>query len=396
MQKKKTYVLVLPSWYPSKVHAFNGDFNERTVDALSLEVDQIVLYVVKKEKGWRIDTTWSHTENLITCKVYYPALNLPVIGKYISVICYYILTQYYIRKIISRYGLPSLVHMYVILYAGILAPWIKKRYRLRIVMTEHWTAFYDYAAHNLYQYPALVQKLIKKLYKSVDHLMPVADALARQIKPWAPAVQQTVIPNVVNTSIFSSEISPENQCSGIEKRRKMRFLHVSSMEYQKNPEGILLAFESVLKKGTFAELWLVGPVRASLQTMINNSELLSGAVQVKGEVPYKDVAAYMRKAHCLLMFSRFENLPCVILEALCCGLPVIATDVGGVKEIINPSNGILINSEDVKALEAAITSIVNNYDQYKMQKISKDAIENYNYSSIAKRISKIYNEVSLI
>ena len=393
MQKKETYVLVLPSWYPSKVNLFNGDFNERTVNALSSEVKQIVLYVVKKEKGWKIDTTWLEAENVITCIVYYPALKLPIFGKYLSPLLYYVLAQYYIRKIISLYGRPALVHMYVILYAGLLGPWIKRKYKLPIVLTEHWTAFYDYAVHSLNKYPDLAKKVIRKLYRSIDHLMPVAEALARQIEPWSMGVRQTVIYNVVDTRLFNLRATQEEEVRRSGISGKLRFLHVSSMIYQKNPEGMLRAFESVLKKGIFAELWLIGPVGKNLKSTIDNSVVLKESVVIKGEVPYQDVAFYMQQSHCLLMFSRFENLPCVILEALCCGLPVIATDVGGVNEIVNSSNGILVNSEDEKELEQAITSMTANYNLYRRENISGHAIETYNYFSIANQIRKVYREV---
>ena len=50
----------------------------------------------------------------------------------------------------------------------------------------------------------------------------------------------------------------------------------------------------------------------------------------------------MQQAHSFVLNSNIENAPCVISEALCCGLPVIATRVGGVPEMVDKFNGILV------------------------------------------------------
>ena len=60
----------------------------------------------------------------------------------------------------------------------------------------------------------------------------------------------------------------------------------------------------------------------------------------------------MRAADVFVLSSEFENLPVVLLEALACGLPVVATDVGGVREIVDESVGALVPPRDVPALRA--------------------------------------------
>ena len=98
----------------------------------------------------------------------------------------------------------------------------------------------------------------------------------------------------------------------------------------------------------------------------------------------------MKDSDFLVMFSRYENLPCVILEALCCGLPVISTDVGGISEIINNSNGILIESEDKTALSNALEYMLDHLTQYDRKHIADNATKKYNYKSVGQAINKIY------
>ena len=86
-------------------------------------------------------------------------------------------------------------------------------------------------------------------------------------------------------------------------------------------------------------------------------------------------------------------MPCVILEALCCGLPVITSNVGGIPEVINENNGIVISVYEKEALQKAMIDLYNNYHKYNKEKISSDAIAKFSYETIGKKIQDIYKEV---
>jgi glycosyltransferase involved in cell wall biosynthesis len=90
------------------------------------------------------------------------------------------------------------------------------------------------------------------------------------------------------------------------------------------------------------------------------------------------------------MFSRFENLPCVLLEALCCGLPVISTNVGGIAEAVNDENGILIESENIPALANAMQKMIDEYHRYNHEKIAAEASAKYNYTKVGEQIAAFY------
>jgi glycosyltransferase involved in cell wall biosynthesis len=107
-------------------------------------------------------------------------------------------------------------------------------------------------------------------------------------------------------------------------------------------------------------------------------------------VSYEAVASMLKQSHTMIMFSRFENLPCVIIEALCCGLPVISTNVGGIPELIDQSNGILINNEDEEALYDAMQQVYLNCKNYNRNFISKSAQRKFSYQTVAKQIEEVY------
>jgi glycosyltransferase involved in cell wall biosynthesis len=67
----------------------------------------------------------------------------------------------------------------------------------------------------------------------------------------------------------------------------------------------------------------------------------------------------MREADGLLLFSHYENFPCVIGEAWASGIPVISSDVGGIREHLGPAQGILVPPGDEAALAEAIAYTVS-------------------------------------
>ena len=112
-----------------------------------------------------------------------------------------------------------------------------------------------------------------------------------------------------------------------------------------------------------------------------------------GLIPYQQVAEYLRNADALIMFSRYENLPCVILEALTCGLPVVSTDVGGIREVIHEDNGILIPSEQEDELLKAIDRLLHKMHTFDKQKIAFSAKKKFSFEIVGRQFNEIYKEV---
>ena len=103
----------------------------------------------------------------------------------------------------------------------------------------------------------------------------------------------------------------------------------------------------------------------------------------------------MKDADGFFMFSNYENLPCVIAEALACGLPVLSSDVGGISEHINDSNGLLVQAGDEEALLSAFNSLLNNLKEkkYKPEDLRDYAIKHFSYMEVSKKFHEIYTAV---
>lgn len=88
------------------------------------------------------------------------------------------------------------------------------------------------------------------------------------------------------------------------------------------------------------------------------SSRLSGRVLMPGAVEPASVADWMNAADVLCLPSYSEGYPNVLVEALACGTPVVTTDVGGAREIVDDSNGIVVPPQQPQALAEAIETVL--------------------------------------
>jgi glycosyltransferase involved in cell wall biosynthesis len=88
---------------------------------------------------------------------------------------------------------------------------------------------------------------------------------------------------------------------------------------------------------------------------LNNSE---SYIKTFGMLSLEQVSEKMNAANCFVLFSDYENQPCVILESLASGIPVIATKVGGIPELLNEKRGVLIEKNDSYALLEAMKNVL--------------------------------------
>lgn len=101
-----------------------------------------------------------------------------------------------------------------------------------------------------------------------------------------------------------------------------------------------------------------GPQRAAVEREVAQRGL-TGRVQVLGSLP--DVAPVLAQAHVFVLCSRWEGLPLTILEAMRAGLPVVASDVGGIREaVVEGQTGFLVPTGNVEALERRLRTLVAN------------------------------------
>ena len=94
-----------------------------------------------------------------------------------------------------------------------------------------------------------------------------------------------------------------------------------------------------------------------------------------------------------MLFSNFENLPCVIVEAFASGVPVLSTAVGGIAEIVSPERGMLIKSGDEDALLQGMNTLLDHCNEYDRGAIRDYAIKTFAAQNIGQQIFEEYKKI---
>jgi len=178
-----------------------------------------------------------------------------------------------------------------------------------------------------------------------------------------------------------------------------KFVHVSTVnDKEKNITGIIQAANRLVKNQILFQIDIVGdgPERAHFELLANEFDLLNKYVFFHGFQLPAAVAKTMGEAQCFILNSNYEGLPCVLLEAMSCGIPVISTKVGAVPEIIDAQQGALIAVNDSNALAHAMQNMIVNYKQYNQQEIRNSIIQKFSYPAIAKDFDEIFKAVLMV
>lgn len=383
MSRKK--ILWLCSWYPGRNEPFSGDFIQRHARAAALFNDIHVIHLAGdtsgkiKDKESVIQTDGGLTEHLI-----YFAVKKTFIGRILTHYRWLFLCKQAIRNYIIKNGKPDLVHVHVPMKAGIPAIWLKKRYKVPFVVTEHWGIYNSVVTDRFEKRSRLFRRYTKKIFTNASRFISVSKFLGDGVNRLVVKKEYTVIPNAADTQLFF----PAGNKSPV-----FRFIHVSNMVPLKNAEGILRAFAVLQQKNSNTELVMVGDTDPAIRTFAGSLNIPQGKIIFKGEVSYAQVADEMQKANCLVLFSNIENSPCVIGEALCCGLPVIATSVGGIPELVDTNNSLLVNPGDETALANAMDTIMITSNRYDAERIAANAASRFSYTSVGKQFDQVYSDL---
>jgi glycosyltransferase involved in cell wall biosynthesis len=382
MGSDRKRILLLASWYPNRYDPFDGDFVQRHARAAALYDDVHVLVTKEGRNLPEVATDWNTSEGLTEQIVYYS----PKPGWFSLITKQAEWRKLYLNAVkdyIARFGKPDLVHVHVPWKAGLIALELKKRYGINYLVTEHWGIYNKVLEDNYFTKPFYFRKALKEVFKRTFRLVTPSVYLAKAIESSITPLPYTVVPNVVDTRIFHP---------GKGKHSIFTFLHVSNMVPLKRVDGIIHAFRELIEVRGLSniQLVLVGNREDTYKDLAAHLGLLNKFIFFKGEIAYAEVAKEMQLAHCLVLNSEMENSPCVIGEAHCCGLPVIAPKVGGIPELINSGNGQLLVESDVQGLTEAMLWMYHNYKGFDLAQIAEKAGRTYGYSQIGMLHHKIY------
>lgn len=174
---------------------------------------------------------------------------------------------------------------------------------------------------------------------------------------------------------------------------RFTFINVGRHDKNKNQAAIIEAFKRIHDENKNTMLYLIGdgPCHGILLNQITDLDL-SDSVIVPGITGSPE--GYYAKADVYVQSSHREAMPLSVLEAMAAGLPIISTDVGGLKDVVK-TNGILVPDNDAEALFAAMRQIMlASEEQYdKMSQASIAIASQYSSAAMANSYMKIYEEI---
>jgi glycosyltransferase involved in cell wall biosynthesis len=235
------------------------------------------------------------------------------------------------------------------------------------------------------------RKLIAYALKNSDGVIAVSRALkARMAEIGAPADAITVVPNGVDTGLFKPLDQPKaRDLLNIPHDNKV-ILFVGRFVPVKGLDGLIEAFAILCKTMKSLTLVLVGngECEAGLKEKALNLGV-SGNVMFIGNQPYEKINQWMNACDVFCLPSINEGSPNVLLEALSCGKPVVASRVGGIPDIITSEEyGLLVPVKDTDSLAKALAKALTE------KKWSKEVIrKNNNLISWENNANMIYNKL---
>lgn len=378
-------ILWLVSWYPNRFDASYGDFIQRQAQAVSMYAKVHVLYVHVDETGVvkNVEEKISVNENLTEQIIYYPSNTGNIFSKIISLRKYYSLSKKFIHEYIIKNGMPDYVHVQVPMRAGMIALWMKRKFKINYALTEHYGIYNSVAEDHISTRSVFFRSALKKIIANAQPLICVSRILGDQMIEFAGAKNFISIPNVVDTSLF--HFVPKKNRS-----EKFRFIHVSNMIPLKNVEGIIDAAKILSARRNDFELKIIGRTHENILRHAEQSGLLNKQIFFSGEIPYAQVATEMNEADAFILNSRSESASCVVQESLCCGLPVISTRVGVALEYIEESNGLFAEIDNTNSLAEKMEEMLNTHSNFNREEISKSFSTQFSYAEVGKKIFESY------
>ena len=204
-----------------------------------------------------------------------------------------------------------------------------------------------------------------------------------------PSEKIVVVYNGVDDSIFAPRdaMAARGALKLAADRRVMVF--VGNLKHDKGLLDLFTALTPDLCARHLVSVYVIGdgPLRGKLEALIRDRSLDS-CVHLLGRRTPDEIAQWMNGADFLCLPSHHEGLPNVILEALSCGLPVLATRVGGIPEVVNAQNGMLVTPQRPDELGRAMeTMLSRQWDRSAVRHSCPAASWNESAAALSREIS---------
>ena len=374
--KNQFHILFLSSWFPSKTHPTLGNFVQRHAEAVALFSKVTVLYLSKNNSIENFQIEDREESNVRMVCVYYNSNSLFFRNRFLAL-------KKGIAYINFKLNKPDIVQMYMIWPEGWQALFIQLKWKIPFVISEHWTGYHTEERGQL---PFHIRKYMCFIANRSKLLLPVTLNLQQAMRRLGFKRPSIIVPNVVNTDYFRTE----------NKNSTHTFLHISHLDNNhKNIEGILHVWKKFSDETEDVTLDLGGDgdiqhwKKRSLEIGIREN-----SISFFGTLSQLEVSEKMNASHTFVLFSNYENLPLVMIEAMASGMNVIATRVGGIADHMGFCKwNKLIDAKNEKQLLNALNESHIEINAIDRHVLSNYAVKNFSFEAVGKQFLDAYEKV---
>ena len=381
-------ILIIPSWYSSKGLPSSGIFFRDQAVALSKLGGHYVVIIdisfhgrkdLFNSNNFRFKYYNDEGVHVYSLKIpsFYILSRIHVIHNFI----YRILLFYVYNRIIKKGIKFDIIHAHSYYPAGYHACYLASLEKIPLIITEHSSG--------------IMQNHLKKREKKLleysllhsKRFICVSEGLKLAINNMINLNNNLiVIPNMYSGIFHYSNVKKDKEI--------FQFISVGSLIDRKRHAFTISCFNKAFKGMPNAKLIIIGDgeLYGDLKKQIIANDL-TGKVELIGQMSREEIKAMFHYCSVFVLNSSYETFGVVYIEALACGLPVIATKNGGADCIVNETNGILIDVDNEDQLINALKYIYHNIDKYDNKSIAVECKAKYSEESVVRQLSTVYSEV---
>ena len=337
-------VLLISNAFPNSAEPVRGVFTYQIVKALQKECDIEVVaplpwvpsFLRKKFLPQYPHANVPAKEKVGDIQVHYPRyLVIPKIFGFMHAVFMYF-PLFKLVSSLENKGTIDLINAHWIFPDGVSATWVGKILKKPVALTALGCDI------NLYSSMILRRIQISRALKEANYISAVSNGLKNEIVSLGVRPQGIkVIPNGIDLDLFRIIDKREARRSlGIQENRPI-ILTVGTQDEVKGTKYLIDSFHMISEKMNLSPQLVCigdGPLRSILVSQAHGLGIADDVLFL-GSKPHNEIPLWMNAADLFCLPSLREGHPNVIIEALACGIPIVASDVGGIPEIINERNG---------------------------------------------------------
>jgi len=394
-------VLIITNLFPNSAQPRRGLFNLQQVAALA---DACALWVVAPVP-WRPRWRWLRRLGLSSVVAQIPAreviegitvehpryLAIPVLSRPFNGWLLYLSLRGAVRRIRREFPFDRILATWA--YPDVVAAaWIAKAHRVPVIAKLHGSD-----VHVDSRGP-IRRRLIVAALRRCRRIVAVSDALKDEIVRWGlPAQKVAVISNGVDVKRFQPRERAEARRALDLPVDGRLIVFIGNLVAVKGAAYLLEAFHALRQRwgGSPLTLAIVGAGVDGRMLQERATALGVGdAVRFVGAKPHEEIPQWLNAADVLCLPSVSEGCPNVVIEALACGTPVVATRVGGVAELVRDGElGFLVSPKDAEAMAAGLQqALTKRWDRQRLCQ----AVANRAWHANASRLLEVLSSMTVV